>query len=251
MHLCLVNGYDPPTHPVKSLSYHLPSALLGCIANMQAIFVLLLCMLSIANVLSFSHVAAFRSSSPVVSNSLHMSEADVNEVVVELPKSDLANMEIRVGKIVEISTHPEADTLFVEKVDLAEKDGPRTIVSGLVNYCKAEDLLNRQVVVLCNLKPRAMRGITSAGMLLCASNEDHSEVEPLLVPDNVPLGELITFDGHRTNEYLDPGNKSTKVWGKIADKFIVDENGVATYDGTPFKTSGGPIKSTKIKGSIS
>ena len=34
----------------------------------------------------------------------------------------------------------------------------------------------RDVIVLCNLKPRAMRGITSHGMLLCASNEDHSEV---------------------------------------------------------------------------
>lgn len=52
----------------------------------------------------------------------------------------------------------------------------RTIVSGLVKYQTEEDLLNRDVIVLANLKPRAMRGVTSHGMLLCASNEDHSVV---------------------------------------------------------------------------
>lgn len=47
---------------------------------------------------------------------------------------------------------------------------------GLVKYCSIEQLLNREVIVLANLKPRAMRGITSHGMLLCASNDDHSQV---------------------------------------------------------------------------
>ena len=49
---------------------------------------------------------------------------------------------------------------------------PRTIVSGLVEFCTAEQLLNRKVVVLANLKPRAIKGITSCGMLLCASSPD-------------------------------------------------------------------------------
>lgn len=76
----------------------------------------------------------------------------------------------------EISRHPEAESLYVEKVDLGEESGPRVIVSGLVQYCAEETLLNRLVVVLCNLKPRALKGITSNGMLLCASNVDHSKV---------------------------------------------------------------------------
>lgn len=52
----------------------------------------------------------------------------------------------------------------------------RTIVSGLVKYQTVEQLKGRDVIVLCNLKPRAMRGVTSHGMLLCASNEDHTVV---------------------------------------------------------------------------
>lgn len=90
--------------------------------------------------------------------------------------SDLSNLEIRIGQIVEIAKHPEADSLYIEKVDVGESTGPRTIVSGLVAYCSIEQMLNRKVIVLCNLKPRAFKGITSQGMLLCASNADHTQV---------------------------------------------------------------------------
>lgn len=85
-------------------------------------------------------------------------------------------LEIRVGKILEIGKHPEADSLYVEKVDLGEPAGPRTIVSGLVEFCSAEYLLNRDVVVLCNLKPRVFKGINSQGMLLCSSNKADGKV---------------------------------------------------------------------------
>ena len=57
-----------------------------------------------------------------------------------------------------------------------ELEGPRTIVSGLVEFCSIEQLLNRNVIVLCNLKPRPLKGILSAGMLLCASSVDKAQV---------------------------------------------------------------------------
>lgn len=90
--------------------------------------------------------------------------------------SEVSLLEIRVGRIVEIAKHPEADSLYVEKVDVGEPTGPRTIVSGLVQYCPIESLQNKLVVVLCNLKPRPLKGIPSYGMLLCASNADHTKV---------------------------------------------------------------------------
>jgi methionine--tRNA ligase beta chain len=88
---------------------------------------------------------------------------------------ELSALEIRVGVITGISRHPDADQLYVEQVDVGEGE-PRTIVSGLVKYCPEEFLLNRKVTVLCNLKPRALRGIKSHGMLLCASDEEHTQV---------------------------------------------------------------------------
>jgi methionine--tRNA ligase beta chain len=163
--------------------------------------------------------------------------------------SEISLLEIRTGKIVEISKHPEADSLYVEKVDVGESTGPRTIVSGLVQYCSIDSLLNKNVIVLCNLKPRPLKGITSFGMLLCASNEDHTQVVPLSPPDNVPIGELITFEGH-SSAPAEAGNRASKAFSKVADDFFVDENLVATYKGIPFNTSQGIIKTT-LKGKIS
>lgn len=67
-----------------------------------------------------------------------------------------------------LSQHPDADSLYVEKIDVGEPE-PRTVVSGLVAYVSREELQDRMVLVLCNLKPQKMRGIESQAMLLCAS----------------------------------------------------------------------------------
>lgn len=77
-------------------------------------------------------------------------------------------LDIRVGKIVQVNRHPDADALYVEKIDLGESE-PRTIVSGLANFVPLNEMENRLVAVLCNLKPSKLRGIESKGMVLCTS----------------------------------------------------------------------------------
>ena len=52
----------------------------------------------------------------------------------------------------------------------------RQIIAGLRGYYEPEALVGKQIVVLANLPPRNMRGMDSNGMLLAASNEDHSSV---------------------------------------------------------------------------
>jgi len=82
---------------------------------------------------------------------------------------DVSRCDFRVGKIVHCEKHPDADTLYVEKsgsllllcllftvlltVDVGE-DEPRTVLSGLVNDYSLDEMQNRMVVVICNLKPR-------------------------------------------------------------------------------------------------
>lgn len=80
-----------------------------------------------------------------------------------------SRLDIRVGKIVDVQRHPDADSLYIEKIDLAEASGPRTIVSGLVNFVPIEEMKDRMVVVLANLKAANLRGVASHGMVLCAS----------------------------------------------------------------------------------
>lgn len=139
--------------------------------------------------------------------------------------------------------------------------------SGLVEYCTIEQLADRKVIVLANLKPRAIKGITSYGMLLCASNADHTEVRqlshphltvyhcylsqvvPLDPPAGAKVGELVMFEGH-ASEPAEAGNRASKAYSKIADEFIVNDQGLATFQGVPFMTSDGPMTST-LKGKIS
>merc|ERR1712113_764706 len=86
-----------------------------------------------------------------------------------------SRLNIKVGKIVEVSKHPEAEALYIEKIDVGESE-PRTIVSGLVNFVPIEEMKDRMVVVLCNLKKAKLKGVESYGMVLCASREDPKEV---------------------------------------------------------------------------
>uniref|UniRef100_A0A453IMM2 Methionyl-tRNA synthetase n=1 Tax=Aegilops tauschii subsp. strangulata TaxID=200361 RepID=A0A453IMM2_AEGTS len=87
----------------------------------------------------------------------------------------VAKLDIRVGLIRKAEKHPDADSLYVEEIDVGE-EAPRTVVSGLVKFIPLEEMQNRKVCVLCNLKPVAMRGIKSHAMVLAASNEDHTKV---------------------------------------------------------------------------
>lgn len=69
----------------------------------------------------------------------------------ELP-IDVGRLDLRVGKIIEVQKHPDADSLYVSKISCGE-DKPRTVCSGLVKHVPIEELKDRYVVVLCNLKP--------------------------------------------------------------------------------------------------
>lgn len=114
-----------------------------------------------------------------------------------------SQIDLRVGRIVAIEKHPDADSLYLEKVDFGEPEGPRTVLSGLVKFVPMEEMKDRWVVGICNLKPQAMRGIKSHAMLLCATHKDGPDggVEPVLPPEGSVPGERIYVDGY---EGLEP-----------------------------------------------
>ncbi len=80
---------------------------------------------------------------------------------------EFMKLDLRVGRIIEIEDHPNADKLYVLKVDLGESE-PRTLIAGLRKYYEKEDMLGKTIIVVSNLKPAKMRGIMSNGMLLAA-----------------------------------------------------------------------------------
>ena len=104
-------------------------------------------------------------------------------------------LDLRVGKIVKVDRHPNADSLYLEEIDVGEGQ-PRQVVSGLVKFVPVEKMQDRTVIVVCNLKPAKMRDIMSYGMVLCSSSEAHDQVDPIIPPEGVSVGERITFEGY-------------------------------------------------------
>ena len=156
-------------------------------------------------------------------------------------------LDIRIGKIVEVSRHPDAEKLYVEKIDLGEPS-PRTIVSGLVDFVPEDKMLNRLVVVLCNLKPAKMRGIESCGMVLCSSRTEPKEVEPLNVPEGSAPGDRVVVEGEKEGMPDEVLNPKKKVWDKLSEDLKVNSEGFAQWQGNDLVTPKGKITCCNVKG---
>ena len=81
---------------------------------------------------------------------------------------DFSKMDIRTGTILEAERVPKTDKLLKLKIDTGIDQ--RTVVSGIAEYYKPEDIIGQQVSILVNLAPRNIKGIESRGMILMASN---------------------------------------------------------------------------------
>jgi len=103
---------------------------------------------------------------------------------------EFLKVDLRVGKVVEVSVHPNADKLLVLKVDLGTET--RQLCAGLRGIYEPEQLMGRNIVVAANLAPRTMRGVESQGMLLAATTADRSKVIILTTAADVPAGSKIS-----------------------------------------------------------
>lgn len=161
----------------------------------------------------------------------------------------ISRLDIRVGLIVRAQKHSDADSLYVEEIDVGEPQ-PRTVVSGLVKYIPLEEMQNRKVCVLCNLKPAAMRGVKSQAMVLAASNSDHTKVELVEPPPAAVVGERVTVQGFEglPDDVLNP---KKKVWETVQVDLKTSKELVACYKDLPLTTSAGVCRVSSIgEGSI-
>ena len=88
----------------------------------------------------------------------------------EIQYDDFAKLDIRVGTVVAAEMVPETDKLIKCTIDFGDF-GIRTIVSGIAEWKKPEELLGKQLPYVVNLAPRMLRGVESQGMLLAASDD--------------------------------------------------------------------------------
>jgi methionyl-tRNA synthetase len=88
---------------------------------------------------------------------------------------DFSKVDLRVGEVKSAEAVKGADKLLHLKVDIGEAE-PRTIVAGIALAYQPEMLIGRKVVIVANLQPRKLRGLTSQGMIVAASLEGGAPV---------------------------------------------------------------------------
>ncbi len=108
-------------------------------------------------------------SNSKMENELANNKSEVTPQKPEITFDDFSKMDIRVGTILEAERVPKTDKLLKLKIDTGIDI--RTVVSGIAQYYKPEDIIGQQVSILVNLAPRMLKNIESRGMILCSENE--------------------------------------------------------------------------------
>ena len=100
---------------------------------------------------------------------------------------DFRKLEFIVAQIKDVQDHPNADRLYVLKVDTGKEE--KQLVAGIRSSYTKEELMGRKVIVVNNLQPTTIRGQESQGMVLAASDEKGIAV---IIPErDVVLGSIV------------------------------------------------------------
>ena len=103
---------------------------------------------------------------------------------------EFKKLDLKIGEIKAVEDIPGADKVYKMIVDLGTET--RELVAGIKLHYQPAELVGKKVVVLANLEPRTIRGVTSHGMLLAAANEDKSSVVLLTVERDIPGGAKVS-----------------------------------------------------------
>lgn len=155
--------------------------------------------------------------------------------------------DLRVGRIIEARPHPNADRLYVLKVNLGDHD--IQLVAGLRSHYTEEELMGLLIVVVNNLKWVKLRGEESQGMLLAA---DDGETVATLKPEAMDAkpGDPVTIGGYQYNDagkieidqLLKLKIKITGVNGHAIATAVIDEKRLPLKTGESFLKASRDVK---------
>jgi len=160
-------------------------------------------------------------------------------------------LDLRVGIVLKCWNHPDSDKLLCEEVDCGEPT-PRSIASGIRAFYNADEFVGKKVMVLANLKARAVAGFKSEGMVLCACNDDHSKVAILEPPADAKPGDKVEFAGFEGKEAAAPNAVAKKkILEKLAPLLKTDAAGMAFTGKDQWLINGKAVTSAMTSASIS
>ena len=192
-------------------------------------------------------------------------------LIEEIHEIEYTKIDLRIGRIVRIWEHETSDRLYCEDIDIGNNE-IRQVASGLRAYYKKEDLLNRLVVVVCNLKESKFQGFVSCGMVLaakCSNNSNNNDgvdgnnigssnssssssgssvstdvVQLVDVPSDSQIGERVKlreYEGEYYTPYTAAKVKKLKVWENISVDLHVNDAGVACWKDMQLCNSAGGV----------
>ncbi len=156
--------------------------------------------------------------------------------MVESAKEEFP-LDLRVGQIDFVEEHPDADKLYILKINLGKER--RQVVAGLRQHYKKEELLNKKAVIVANLEHAKLRGVRSEGMLLAA---DNGKDVGILFAESSPVGEPAKFGDLENSAKRISFDNFTKI------KMSVNNSRVF-YNNKLLKAGKEEIKADKVKGS--
>lgn len=155
-------------------------------------------------------------------------------------------LDLIIGRILEAKEHPNADSLYVLKVSL--RDHEIQLVAGLRKHYPKDELKNKKIVVVANLKKAKIRGETSQGMLLAA--DDGQYVRFLTVPDDITEGTKVTLGELPYNDHGTITIEDLKTFGiKIETKGPIQQAYACLGEEKLYLNAGGNpvVTSGKVK----
>ena len=201
------------------------------------------------------------SSTPRSSNDSGVSSTSTN-VSIDPIMSKFYKLDIRVGEIMEVEKHPDADSLYITKINCGDQTGPRTVVSGLVKYFDSNYLIGQKVVILCNLKPSKLRGVLSEGMILTSvqqlNTEDKASTKVELIQPSQfhSVGDFVTLQSNGSDSVISNDKSkvtiSKEIWDKTSPYLTINSDKMLCYHNKILQTqqSGSALITTTFSSTI-
>jgi len=163
-------------------------------------------------------------------------EISKSEIATE-SKLGFGNLNVKIGEVLSVENHPNADRLYVIKINLGTEK--RQIVGGLKAHYTPEELVGKKLCIVTNLERNKLRGIESEAMLLAGSDDE--KVGVLFAEKSNP-GDQVYVDGI----VPDASGKevSFKDFQTIEMKVFSSK---PFFDGKNFKTDKEEIKVERVK----
>lgn len=121
---------------------------------------------------------------------LNEEQSRLPEALLEdVPFDTFTKSDIRAGRILACEKVPKADKLLRFSID--DGMGGRTIVSGIAQYYKPEELVGKTVAFVSNLPVRKIRGVESQGMILSVEDYKTGQLQVVTLPDTIAPGSKL------------------------------------------------------------